>query len=247
MMNVRSREILVLCLASATGCWWVQAASAQTSSLYLEAAKTIGSQDRQDLEAGLETRKRDGANKTIEESSLIAVKLPPPRKFRTHDVITIIVREQKKYKSEADLEQEKKWDIDAKLEDWFRFYPRHRLGTDQLPNGKPGIKGKWDTKLENDGETQRKDDLSLRIAAEVIDVKPNGQLVMEAKKRIKNDEEVQNVTLTGICRGADVTADNTVLSTQLVDLDIAIEHTGAMRDASRRGWIPRLLDFVRPF
>jgi flagellar L-ring protein precursor FlgH len=55
------------------------------------------------------------------------------------------------------------------------------------------------------------------------------------------------MTLTGTCRSEDITPDNTVLSTQIAELEIKVTNSGAVRDGSRRGWITRLLDIVRPF
>jgi flagellar L-ring protein precursor FlgH len=109
------------------------------------------------------------------------------------------------------------------------------------------VKFGFDNNLEHEGKQERRDDLTLRIAAEVIDVKPNGQLILEAKKKIQNDEELQDITLTGACRGEDVTADNTVLSTQLLNLNINVQNKGAVRDASSRGWFSWLWDATRAF
>ena len=53
--------------------------------------------------------------------------------------------------------------------------------------------------------------------------------------------------LTGICRAEDVNADNTILSTQLFDLQLQKNHTGAVRDATKRGWFLKVLDAVSPF
>ncbi len=187
------------------------------------------------------------ANPAIEQVSLIAVKFAPPRKFRVHDLVTIIVRERKKFESDSELEQEKEFTISSKLEEWFRFYPGCRLGSDQLSNGDPSIKYKFGLGWEGEGEADREDKFTERITAEVVDVKPNGNLVLEAKKYVKHDEEEITLTLTGMCRSADLTPDNTILSTQVANLRIVAKHTGAVRDASRRGWIPRLLDLLRPF
>ncbi len=80
-----------------------------------------------------------------------------------------------------------------------------------------------------------------------MDVKPNGTFAVQARKRIKHDEEEQEYTLTGICRAGDLTPDNTLLSTQMHDLSIERLTKGAVRDTTNRGWIPKLLDFVNPF
>jgi flagellar L-ring protein FlgH len=81
----------------------------------------------------------------------------------------------------------------------------------------------------------------------VLDVKPNGTLVLQARKRIKTDEEEQAFILTGVCRAEDITADNSILSTQLYDLELSKSHQGTVRNATRKGWGGKLLDAISPF
>lgn len=185
-------------------------------------------------------------NQSLAANSLISVELPEPRKFRVHDLITIIVREKKKYESDADTEQGKDVSLKAKLAKWFRIH-NQKWAQQVFGGGTPEVDFSLGSKWEGDGKVEREDQFTTRITAEVIDVKPNGNLVLQARKHIRNDEERQVVTLTGICRSMDVSADNTVLSTQLADLEIDVSHSGAVRDATRRGWIPRFFDFLRPF
>jgi len=71
--------------------------------------------------------------------------------------------------------------------------------------------------------------------------------VLEATKVIDIDEEGYRISLTGTCRGQDVTPQNTLLSTQIADMVIDVKHNGAVRDATRRGWFQRGLDLLRPF
>jgi len=187
------------------------------------------------------------STRAIEAVSLIAIPSVPPRKFKVHDLVTIIVRQQKKYEAEAKLDTRKKWDIDGKLSEWFRFHPRNRLGADQLSNGQPGFKFAFNNRLRSEGENEREDKFITRIQATIIDVKPNGNLVLEATQRETHDEEEFEITVTGVCRSEDVTPANTVLSTQVANLVLIERNVGAVRDATRRGWVPRILDWARPF
>src|SRR5207302_4368426 len=100
---------------------------------------------------------------------------------------------------------------------------------------------------KGDATVNRSDSVVLRIEAEVIDVKPNGTLVVQARKHIKSEDEEQTFVLTGTCRVQDVDAANSVLSTDLHDLDLQKITKGAVRETTHRGLIPRLLDFVNPF
>jgi flagellar L-ring protein FlgH len=187
------------------------------------------------------------STRSIEAVSLIAIPRMPPRKFKPHDLITIIVKQAKKRESEAKLDTEKKWKINGKLSDWFRFYEDHKLGSDTLPRGQPGFKFQYNNKYENDGQNEREDRFETRIQALVIDVKPNGNLVIEARQHETHDEEVIEITLTGVCRSQDITPANTILSTQIAEMVLVEQNSGAVRDATTRGWIPRLLDWAKPF
>lgn len=179
----------------------------------------------------------------IEAASLFAIPSRQPRKFKVEDLVTIIVRQQRKYEADAELESKRKWNLSAKLSDWFRFYDdAYHLGQDKLSNGEPGAKFDLKNDYTTEGESDREDRFITRMTARVIDVKPNGNLVLEAEWEEEHDEEKARITITGVCRSEDVTPDNTVLSTQLADLRIVEKNSGAVRDAATRGWVPRLLN-----
>ena len=186
-------------------------------------------------------------NPTLLRASPIAVELPQPEKIAVGDLVTIIIREDKKFSTTSKLESEKEWKLEAELKKWFRLDGLTKLLNQDFPGGTPGADFEFANEYEGEGKVNRKDSLVTRIQARVIDVKPNGNLVLEARKRITVDEEDQIATLSGVCRSKDVTAQNSVLSTQVADLEIGVSHTGAARDASRRGWAMRLFDLLRPF
>lgn len=190
--------------------------------------------------------KPPAGNPTLEKHSLTAVKIQPPRAFRVHDLITIIVREQRKFESDAELQTKKKFDIKSQLDALFKPV-EGTLGAATFVHGKPDVDFKLKNNLKYESDKDREDRFTTRITSEVIDVKPNGNLVVQAKAETRFDNELAFVTLTGVVRADDVTPDNTVLSTQLADKVIDVQNHGAVRDGSRRGWITRLLDVLRPF
>lgn len=172
---------------------------------------------------------------------------PKPRTLAKHDLVTIIVREQTEFKSEGGIDTKKDGSIDAKIEqlpkiDLANFAFDNAIGTVQ-----PQLKLSGQRDYKGEGNIDRKDSFTARIQAEVVDVKPNGTLVVQARKRIVTDEDEQLFILTGTCRVQDILADNTVLSTQLSDLDMRKTHSGVVRDATKRGWVPRALDWLNPF
>ena len=238
------------------------AAKAQSSSLlrapvYAAPAPAAGSAQP----AGPETPATEGSpfaamppreslrasTRSIERVSIFAVSPIPPRKFKVNDLVNIAVQQQKKYSADGTTNTKKEWDLSGKLQEWFHIYPHERLGSDPLQNGKPGFQ--FNTKNENKmkGENEREDKFITHIQATIIDVKPNGNLVLEASSEEEHDEEHFTITLTGVCRSEDVGPSNTILSTQIANLVLVEKNKGAVRDATTRGWIPKVLDYAKPF
>jgi len=186
-------------------------------------------------------------NATLLKVSPIAVDVPEPAKIRVHDLVTIIIRESKTATTDSKLESKKDWTLESELKKWLRLSDRHGIVPAKFSQGNPALSLDWKDDYSGDGKYDRRDELTTRITATVIDVKPNGNLVLEATKQIRVDDEGYTITLTGECRSRDVTPENTILSTQIARPEINVQHTGAVRDAARRGWLKRGLDWLRPF
>jgi flagellar L-ring protein precursor FlgH len=182
--------------------------------------------------------------------SYTAVKIPPPRKFAKHDLITIIVRES----SEADVSASMETEKAAKIKGEITAMPRLQL-TEllnlQLRNktitDPPTIDAGIEREFEGDGSYKTAETVTARITARIIDVKPNGTLVLEARKSQQIDKETLELTVSGTCRTQDIRADNTVLSTQLYDLKLSKKHSGDIRRATRKGLLTRILETVFHF
>ena len=186
------------------------------------------------------------AQSQLQSVSFFAVPQPEPRTLLKHDLVTIIVREESEYSSEGTIDVEKEAQFEAAIEEWIKLSDWNLSGGGVSPPV-PRIRMNGARSLNGDGSVDREDSLIMRVTAEVVDVKPNGTLVLQARQRIQTDEEVQTFVLTGICRAEDVTPDNTILSTQMFDKNLSKTHVGAVRDSTKRGWLARLLDVVSPF
>ena len=195
-----------------------------------------------------DTSRADPLKSRLLAVSFVAVPDPEPKVVQKHEIITIIIREQTEYASEGTTDLKKKADLDARLEEWIKLQPANFAirGGAQGENP-PGVKMSASRNLKGEATVDRTDSYVTRIAAEVLDVKPNGTFVIQARKFIKHDDEEAEFVLTGVCRAADLTPDNTILSTQVHNLQFITNHKGAVKDTTNRGLIPKLLDFINPF
>lgn len=97
------------------------------------------------------------------------------------------------------------------------------------------------------GTVKNTQTITTRAAVQVIDVLPNGNLVVEGLRETTFSKERQFASLRGIVRQYDINPDNTVLSSNLADARIEIISEGVLTDAQKKGWLLRLNDKVNPF
>lgn len=182
-------------------------------------------------------------NSEMRSASLFFVEPPPPREFSKHDLITIIVDETSSTTSSQSLDTEKKVERDVNvgpiLDPWQLLELRLREGG---ADSQTLLSLDAERKFEGEGDYSRDDKFNARITATVIEVKPNGTLVLQATKHIKKDDEEQHLVLSGIVRQDDVTNRNTVLSSQMADMNLVLKNDGEVRQAAKKGIITRVLD-----
>jgi flagellar L-ring protein precursor FlgH len=188
------------------------------------------------------------AHESLYATSLIAVRPPDPREYKENDLITIEISEISNIKREQTLDTEKKYQNDAAMATLttIRQFLELRAPLGGV-NPSTSNLGESRVKFEGDGEYERKEKITARITARVLEVKPNGTLLIEARSSIETDTEKQTILLAGLCRSEDVTARNTINSSQLFDLSLNIQHEGQIKKAAEKGLIPRALEAIFNF
>jgi flagellar L-ring protein precursor FlgH len=106
---------------------------------------------------------------------------------------------------------------------------------------------KFSNDFEGDGSTSREDTLTGTIAAQVVEVFPNGDLRIQGKREVTVNSETQTMTIRGIVRRIDLDTTNTVLSTAVADADISYTGLGVVDDVQRPGWATRIFNWLTPF
>jgi flagellar L-ring protein precursor FlgH len=102
--------------------------------------------------------------------------------------------------------------------------------------------------LQGTGQTTRVSTLTTTVSARVVDVQPNGMLVVEGTKELAVNSEHQTVTVRGLVRPLDITTANTVQSTQVANLEVRVTGKGVVNDAIKRPFfLYRLLLGLLPF
>ena len=174
---------------------------------------------------------------------------PPisPRTFRHNDIVTIRVDEIARMQAEGNSESRRNTLYDALLKDWIRFVGLDTIKPNRQADGDQRIQGSTNQLYRADASLESRQSFTFNIAARVVDVRPSGELVLEARKVFEFDDNVWEYEVTGACRPIDITADNVVLSKDLLDLQVKKMERGRLRDGYKRGWFSRFVDTVSPF
>lgn len=183
------------------------------------------------------------------ESSLFRIVPPEPRTYQRHDLIQIIVRESSSASSTHELETKKDNSIGGEIKAWPHLdlvdILNLQLKAGNTPaNELPAVDIALTKDFKGKGDYEREDDFTARLTAEVMEVMPNGNLVLEARTTIVNDDEISSIAVTGVCRPADVTAANTLLSSQIHDLRISKQNEGELKKTNEKGLVAQVFDFL---
>jgi flagellar L-ring protein FlgH len=183
---------------------------------------------------------------TLAEYSWTYQKPVEPHPIRLHDIITVTVAEKSVVISEGQMDRKKKAYGDLKLPNWILFKGLSIIPDPQTA-GTPHVRGEVDNKVQSQANLQTKDSMQLQIACNVVDLRPNGNLIIEGRRTIKNNEDTWEYSLNGEIRAEDVLPNNSVMSTNVSNLRLVKREEGHVRDGYRRGWLLEWLDKYQPF
>lgn len=92
------------------------------------------------------------------------------------------------------------------------------------------------------GDSAQSNSLTGTITVSVVDVYPNGNLLVRGQKNVWLNQGEEYVQVSGIVRPEDVSAANTVPSTRVANARIAYAGTGALADSNAQGWLSRFFN-----
>lgn len=163
------------------------------------------------------------------------------RARRVGDTITIVVSDRLTASSQGDSSSSRKSSADSSISKLL---------------GQPAALGALtnltaltgNQKLDGSGSTSRSNVLTTTVSGRVVEVLPNGDLVIEATKNVGVNSEKHQIAIRGIVRWNDVSLNNQVRSDRLANMSIQLNGKGLVSDAIRRpNILYRILLGILPF
>lgn len=156
------------------------------------------------------------------------------RNYQPGDIITIRISESTNAQSRATTKTEKESETEVTAEPRipiFKKIMKNITGQQKISN-----------EFDGQGTTTRSGSLEGTITATVLEILPNGNLLIEGSRAIVVNKETQQMRVRGVARPKDITADNSIDSKLLADAQIKFDGKGSVSRANRQGLMTRVFD-----
>jgi flagellar L-ring protein FlgH len=164
-----------------------------------------------------------------------------PKAYRLHDVISIVVSESLAASTDGQVKNARASNASSGLTALF--------GALKTGNNLQNLLGMTAASgLSAQGQSTTNSSLTTTFGGEVVDVLPNGMLVVQATRQLTFSEQTQLIKLRGLVRPEDVSNQNQVLSTDMTDLELEVTGKGIVNDSTyRQSPIVRFLEKLLVF
>ena len=163
------------------------------------------------------------------------------RNFQVGDVITVLLDER--------TQGSRSTSTNVSREASNNVIPSGMAG--RLISGRAALGGlnlnEASTTAAGSGTADQAASLTGSLAVSVVEVLPNGNLVVRGEKQLSLSEGSEVIQVSGVIRPQDVSPNNTVLSRRLAHSQIAYRGSGDLAAAAQPGWGTKLLTRFWPF
>jgi flagellar L-ring protein precursor FlgH len=163
--------------------------------------------------------------------------------FSRGDIVTVVIKENQNVQNQESSDLQRGTTLDYGLSvfnlkpNMFSTLPR--VGADSSET------------FAGSANYQKKGAFEARLASIVVDVLPNGNMVVNGRREIRIDNETKLIEFSGIVRRYDISNENTVQSELVANAQIQYRGKGPLTDSGQRygfgAFVHRWLGWLWPF
>jgi flagellar L-ring protein precursor FlgH len=164
---------------------------------------------------------------------------------RVGDIVTVIIQENNGATRNNNTTTARTSSVDSAISSFL--YPAGATGLLTKGGQLPAISLSGKNSFNGGGQINNQEVITAQLAVKVIDVLPNGNMVVEGRRQTAFSGEKLDAILRGTVRADDISSTNTVYSFNIADPSIQFLSRGSVSDSQNRGWFTRVWDKVSPF
>jgi flagellar L-ring protein FlgH len=147
--------------------------------------------------------------------------------FRLHDVVSVVVTESLAASTDGQVKNSRASNASSSITSLFgKLRPGNAMQNLLAQTSSSGLTAQ--------GQSTTNSSLVTTFGAEVVDVLPNGMLVVQATRQLTFSQQTQLIRLRGLVRPEDVSSQNQILSTAMTDLELEVTGKGIVNDSTYR-------------
>jgi len=186
-----------------------------------------------------ETRPADGSIWT--ENGRLTRFSTDMRAMRPHDLISVVVQESLAAETDGTVKNSRASSASSAISSLFGVLKAGNALQNLINQNSASA-------LNAGGQSATNSSLSTTFGGQVIEVLPNGTLVIEAARQVEFSQQTQTIVLRGLVRPEDISQQNQVLSTAISSLELEVKGKGIVNDATyRQNPLVRLIERILVF
>jgi len=162
---------------------------------------------------------------------------------RVGDLVTVVISETNDVSSEDSSDTSKSTTLNYELTN-FDIQP-------DAFSLLPSLGANSSDTFSGSSQVDKRDSFEARLTAMVVDVLPNGNMVVSGRRELRIENQVKLIEFSGVVRRYDIASTNTVSSALVADARISYVGMGPATQATQRtgfgAWIHGVMDWLWPF
>jgi flagellar L-ring protein precursor FlgH len=106
----------------------------------------------------------------------------------------------------------------------------------------PRFDARQNRSFEGEAKQEKDSNFEARMAVLIVDVMPNGNLVIAGSRMVHIDDETKTIRISGVVRPLDISPANSIASSLVAEARVSMEGAGGNTRATTRGPVGTLFD-----
>ncbi|MBO9448039.1 flagellar basal body L-ring protein FlgH [Ruegeria sp. R14_0] len=169
------------------------------------------------------------------------------RAIKKGDILTVVIELDEKAEISNDTNRSRSGSESLEVPGLFGLPQR---AAEQLPDGASldeAVSIDSASSSKGKGSVKRKEKLTLRVAATVIDVLPNGVLSISGSQELRVNFELRELLVAGYVRPQDISRQNEITYDKIASARVSYGGRGQITDVQQPRYGQQILDSVLPF
>ncbi len=169
------------------------------------------------------------------------------RAVKRGDILTVVIEIDEEAQIQNSSERQRSGAESLGIPNFFGIPERINEGITDGASLDEAVDFSSTSRSAGDGSVRRSEELTLRVAATVVDVLPNGVLAIEGVQEVRVNFELRELLVSGYVRPEDISRQNQITYDKIANARISYGGRGQITDVQQPRIGQQLLDVILPF